>query len=160
MNEVMPMYTTHIMNTPLGNMEMRLDSSRVICARFVDKPSRTQAVHSSTSSRIAQKLNGFLSGETQVLDVVCVEQGTAFQLNVWAALRQIPFGETWTYSDLARHINRPKAVRAVANAVAQNPCLVFTPCHRVVRKDGAIGGYAGGVERKRALLRLEGVFKD
>ena len=150
------MYTTHIMNTPLGNMEITLDSTRLTRAHFVDKPSRIQAVHSSTSSRIAQKLNGYFSGETQVLDVVCVEQGTAFQLQVWAALRQIPFGETWTYSDLAQHIGRPKAIRAVASAVAQNPCLVCTPCHRVVRKDGAIGGYAGGVGRKRALLRLEG----
>ncbi len=160
MNEVMPMYTIHMIKTSLGDVEITLDSTRLTRAHFVDKPSRTQAVLSSTSSRIAQKLNGYLSGETQVLDVVCVEQGTAFQLNVWAALRQIPFGETWTYSDLARHINRPKAVRAVANAVAQNPCLVFTPCHRVVRKDGAIGGYAGGAARKQALLRVEGmVFK-
>ncbi len=151
------MYTAHIIETPMGTMEMILHSTRVIRAHFVNNPSRTQAVHSSASICIGQKLNGYLSGDTQVLDVVCVEQGTAFQLNVWAALRQIPFGETWTYSDLAQHIGRPKAVRAVASAVAQNPCLVFTPCHRVVRKDGSIGGYAGGVERKRALLRLEGV---
>ena len=155
------MYTTHIIKTPLGNIEMILHLNRVIRAHFVDTPSRTQAVDSSVSLCIGQKLNGYLSGETQVLDVVVVEQGTAFQLNVWAALRQIPFGETWTYSYLAQHIGRPKAVRAVASAVAQNPCLVFTPCHRVVRKDGAIGGYAGGVGRKRALLRLEGVvFKS
>lgn len=145
------------MKTPLGNMEMTLESTHVIRARFVDTPSRTQAVDSSVSLCIGQKLNAYLSGNAQVLDLVCVEQGTVFQLQVWAALRQIPFGETRTYSDLAQQIGRPKAVRAVASAVAQNPCLVFTPCHRVVRKDGAIGGYAGGVERKRALLRLEGV---
>jgi O-6-methylguanine DNA methyltransferase len=156
-NQVIPMYTAHIIETSLGDVEITLDSTRLTRAHFVDKPSRIQAVHSSTSSRIGQKLNGYLAGETQVLDVVCVEQGTAFQLKVWAALRQIPFGGTWTYSYLAQHIGRPKAVRAVASAVAQNPCLVFTPCHRVVRKDGAIGGYAGGVGRKRALLRLEGV---
>ena len=151
------MYTTHIMKTPLGNMEMTLDSSRVICARFADNPSRTRTVLSSTSSRIGQKLSAYFSGGTQVIDVECAEQGTAFQLNVWAALRQIPFGETRTYTELAQHIGCPKAVRAVANAVGKNPCLVFTPCHRVVRKDGDIGGYAGGVHRKRALLRLEGV---
>jgi methylated-DNA-[protein]-cysteine S-methyltransferase len=153
----MPMYTTHIIKTPLGTVEMTLHSTRVIRAQFVDTPPRIEAAHSSASSRIGQKLNAYLSGNAQVLDVVCVEQGTVFQLQVWAALRQIPFGETRTYSDLAQHIGRPKAVRAVASAVAQNPCLVFTPCHRVVRKDGAIGGYAAGVARKRALLRLEGV---
>ena len=151
------MYTTHIIKTPVGTMKMTLDSSVVIRAYFVDNPVRIQTEHSSSLSGIGQKLHAYLSGETQDLDVVVCAQGTVFQLEVWAALRQIPFGETWTYSDVAQRIGRVKAVRAVASAVAQNPCLVFTPCHRVVRKDGSIGGYAAGVERKRALLQLEGI---
>ena len=91
-------------------------------------------------------------GSTAVpLDV----QGTAFQWTVWKALRAIPAGETRTYSALAREIGRPSAARAVARACATNPVAVVVPCHRVVPAAGGTGGYRWGVDRKRALLRLE-----
>jgi AraC family transcriptional regulator of adaptative response/methylated-DNA-[protein]-cysteine methyltransferase len=82
-------------------------------------------------------------------------RGTAFQQRVWQALRQIPTGATVSYSDIARRIGSPKAVRAVAGACAANNLAVAIPCHRVVRNDGALSGYAWGVERKRALLDRE-----
>jgi AraC family transcriptional regulator, regulatory protein of adaptative response / methylated-DNA-[protein]-cysteine methyltransferase len=82
-------------------------------------------------------------------------QGTAFQRRVWQALRAIPAGETTSYTALARAIGAPKAVRAVAQACASNALAVAIPCHRVVRKDGALSGYRWGVERKRALLARE-----
>ncbi len=83
-------------------------------------------------------------------------RGTAFQERVWQALRRIPAGSTRTYSELARELGDPKAVRAVAGACAKNPLAVVVPCHRVVRQDGALAGYRwGGVERKRALLERE-----
>ena len=89
-------------------------------------------------------------------------QGTAFQQQVWRALRDIPVGETRTYTDIAAAIGKPAAARAVANACGDNPVPVAVPCHRVVRADGSLGGYRGGTDRKVALLAAEGVkrFQD
>lgn len=81
--------------------------------------------------------------------------GTAFQQRVWAELRKIPPGETRSYLDIARALGDPKATRAVGTANGANPIAIIVPCHRVVRNDGALGGYAGGLERKRALLAAE-----
>jgi AraC family transcriptional regulator of adaptative response/methylated-DNA-[protein]-cysteine methyltransferase len=82
-------------------------------------------------------------------------QGTAFQQKVWAALRDIPFGETATYAELAQRIGTPSATRAVASACGANPAAVAVPCHRVLRSDGGLGGYRWGIERKRRLLDRE-----
>jgi AraC family transcriptional regulator of adaptative response/methylated-DNA-[protein]-cysteine methyltransferase len=82
-------------------------------------------------------------------------QATAFQMRVWRALRGIARGETKSYSQVAREIGSPRAARAVARACATNPVGIVIPCHRVVRNDGSLGGYGGGVERKQALLAME-----
>jgi AraC family transcriptional regulator of adaptative response/methylated-DNA-[protein]-cysteine methyltransferase len=82
-------------------------------------------------------------------------RGTAFQRRVWKALQQIPPGSTATYTDIAKKIGMPKAVRAVAQACASNVLAVAIPCHRVIRTDGALSGYRWGVERKSALLNRE-----
>lgn len=82
-------------------------------------------------------------------------RGTQFQARVWAALREIPAGETVSYAELAHAIDRPGAARAVAGACAANPISVLIPCHRVVRTDGSLSGYRWGIERKRALLARE-----
>tara|TARA_B100001057_G_C22489695_1_gene809753 strand:- start:324 stop:611 length:288 start_codon:yes stop_codon:yes gene_type:complete len=86
-------------------------------------------------------------------------KGTNFQKRVWSEIRKIPKGKTITYKELAEKIGKPNAYRAVANACAQNPSLITIPCHRVIRGDGKMGGYMGkkGSERKKALLRKEGV---
>jgi len=83
--------------------------------------------------------------------------GTPFQKSVWRALQRIPSGETRSYAQIATAIGKPKATRAVANACGANPLPVLIPCHRVIAKDGSIGGYTGGLHIKRALLRAEGV---
>jgi AraC family transcriptional regulator of adaptative response/methylated-DNA-[protein]-cysteine methyltransferase len=89
------------------------------------------------------------------LDLPLDIRGTAFQQRVWKALQQIPVGTTASYTDIAKAIGMPKAVRAVAQACGANSLAVAIPCHRVVRNDGAISGYRWGVERKRALLDRE-----
>lgn len=83
--------------------------------------------------------------------------GTAFQKSVWELLKQIPFGETVSYGDLAKTLDAPNASRAVGSAVGRNPVSIVVPCHRVLGSAGAITGYAGGVDRKRILLELEGI---
>lgn len=81
--------------------------------------------------------------------------GTIFQEAVWTALKNIPFGETKTYTDIAKNIGRPNSVRAVGAAIGANPLLMVVPCHRVVSKSGGMAGYRGGVPMKKALLELE-----
>jgi O-6-methylguanine DNA methyltransferase len=82
-------------------------------------------------------------------------QGTAFQHRVWNSLRQIPWGQLRSYSDIAKSIGSPAAVRAVASACAANPLAIAIPCHRVIRTDNGIGGYRWGIERKKALWEME-----
>ena len=87
-------------------------------------------------------------------------KGTKFQLKVWKYLKSIPKGELRTYSQEAIAIKKPKAVRAVANAIGKNPYAPKIPCHRVIRSDGSLGGYSGkgGINTKRKLLKLEGIL--
>ena len=87
-------------------------------------------------------------------------KGTTFQKKVWKALLHIKKGSTITYKELAKKIGKPKAARAVANAVGANPVLIIIPCHRVIRSDGGLGGYSGkgGIKTKRSLLKKEGVM--
>jgi len=86
-------------------------------------------------------------------------KGTKFQLKVWSYLTKIPRGTVKTYSEVARAIGKPLAVRAVANAIGKNPCPPKIPCHRVVRSDGSLGGYSGkgGIRSKKVLLKKEGI---
>jgi AraC family transcriptional regulator of adaptative response/methylated-DNA-[protein]-cysteine methyltransferase len=98
---------------------------------------------------------GFVAAPARGLDLPLDIRGTAFQRRVWQALRDIPFGSTASYAEIAESIGKPKAARAVARACATNPLAVAIPCHRVVRTDGALSGYRWGLERKRALLERE-----
>ncbi len=86
------------------------------------------------------------------------EIGTPFERTVWQALSTIPYGETRSYADIARQIGRPAACRAVGRANGRNPLSIFVPCHRVIGASGQLTGYGGGLDKKEALLRLEGVL--
>lgn len=105
-----------------------------------------------------QQLDGYFAGERDHFSVPIAAEGTPFQQSVWQALTRIPFGETWSYQQLADEIGNPKAVRAVGLANGKNPVSIIVPCHRVIGKNGKLTGYAGGVERKSALLKLEGIL--
>lgn len=106
-----------------------------------------------------ERVAAYFQGELKALDGLAVEPGgTAFQREVWSALRRIPVGSTDCYSGIAAAIGRSSAVRAVGLANARNPIAVVIPCHRVVGRDGSLTGYAGGLERKRWLLQHEGCF--
>ena len=98
----------------------------------------------------------YFNGQNPDFDLVLdVAAGTPFQQDVWQALRQIPIGQTWSYRQLATHLGRPLAVRAVGAAVGRNPLSLIIPCHRVIGSAGALTGYAGGLDRKRWLLEHE-----
>ncbi len=103
----------------------------------------------------ARQLDEYFAGRRERFELPLALHGTAFQQRVWAALREIPLGQTWTYGELAEHIGRPTASRAVGLANGKNPIGVIVPCHRVVGADGSLTGYGGGLERKQALLEHE-----
>lgn len=108
--------------------------------------------------RAAKKqLDEYFAGRRRRFDLPLAPQGTPFQLAVWQALRDIPYGETRSYGDIARRIGRPKAMRAVGAANGANPISIVVPCHRVIGADGTLTGYGGGLPRKQKLLVLEHV---
>lgn len=107
----------------------------------------------------AQQLDDYLAGRRTSFDVpLAPAWGTSFQQSVWRALQGIAYGQTTTYGQLAKQLGQPQAARAIGAAVGRNPWSVIVPCHRVLGASGALTGYAGGLERKRALLTLEGVI--
>jgi methylated-DNA-[protein]-cysteine S-methyltransferase len=101
------------------------------------------------------QLAEYFAGERFEFELGVQAQGTTFQERVWAALREIPYGETRSYGELARHLGKPSAFRAVGLANARNPISVITPCHRVLGSDGSLTGFGGGLSNKRLLLDLE-----
>jgi methylated-DNA-[protein]-cysteine S-methyltransferase len=106
-------------------------------------------------AQTAKQLDAYFAGVREIFDLPLAPRGTPFQHAVWRALAQIPFGETRSYSDIAKAVGRASAVRAVAAANARNPLSIIVPCHRVIGKDGTLSGYAGGIETKRWLLAHE-----
>lgn len=102
-----------------------------------------------------EELNEYFAGIRRTFSLPVDVHGTAFQLAIWEALNQIPYGRTSSYSDIAKVIQKPTAVRAVGTAIGANPVLITVPCHRVIGKNGSITGYRGGVEMKEFLLQLE-----
>ena len=103
----------------------------------------------------ASQLSAYFDGELTDFDLPLTMEGSAFQRTVWAALQDIPYGETISYGELARRIGQPSASRAVGLANGRNPVSIVVPCHRVIGADGSLTGYGGGMDRKRFLLGLE-----
>lgn len=102
-----------------------------------------------------RQLQAYFDKKLRRFNLPLILHGTEFQMKVWKALQEIPYGETWSYSKLATYIGSPKSARAVGNANHANPLPIIIPCHRVVEKNGGIGGYGGGKALKETLLKLE-----
>ncbi len=142
-------------DTPTGLVEIEVDDGELVSLHFVDESDAP----ADDPSGILDAVRRYFNGDLAALDDVPVrfEKGTPFQQEVWAELRAIPVGETISYAELARRVGRPTGFRAVGSANGQNPVGVVVPCHRVIASDGSLGGYAGGLDRKRWLLSHEGV---
>ena len=102
-----------------------------------------------------QQLQEYFAGSRREFNLPLAPYGTQFQQGVWAGLQRIPYGNTWSYKQLAAHTGNAKASRAVGNANGKNPLCIIIPCHRVIAADGGIGGYSSGLEAKRWLLAHE-----
>ena len=108
---------------------------------------------------LAAQLLEYVEGERKAFDLPLAPKGTPFQMRVWSEIARIPFGRTITYAELASRSGAPDAVRAAGAATGRNPLSIVVPCHRVLGSDGSLTGYAGGMERKRRLLELEGALQ-
>ena len=153
-----------LLDTPLGQMLVAA-TTRGICRLTFDEDVATlerrfpNATIKPADTAMASLVSGVMEAietPTAVHDLPIDVAGTAFQEAVWKELRKIPVGETRSYADIAAAIGDPKATRAVGTANGSNPVAVLVPCHRVIRSDGTLGGYAGGLDRKRKLLAAEG----
>lgn len=159
--------TYTLVDTRLGRMLLAATPKGICCLSFGDQDAALtdglQAEYPAAAltrgdDRLkpwADALVAHLDGARPQLDLPLDLRATAFQLKVWEVLRQIPYGETRTYAQVAGIVGSPRAVRAVGSACASNPVAVITPCHRVLRTDGALGGYRWGLQRKQALLDQE-----
>lgn len=150
-----------LVDTPLGTMRIAR-STRGIAGLWFEG----QAHHPGTLAaplrpddpllrEAARQLQRYFAGSLRDFELPLDLAGTPFQQAVWQALRTIPAGRTRSYGELAAALGRPRAARAVGAAVGRNPASLVVPCHRVIGRDGALTGYAGGVPRKKALLALE-----
>jgi methylated-DNA-[protein]-cysteine S-methyltransferase len=147
--------------TPLGVFVVG-GTAEVICAvKFPTSaaPERPAAPAPALLITAATQLNELLSGQRQHIDLPLASRGTEFQQRIWCAIEEIPFGQTATYGQLASAIGAPRAARAVGAACGANPIPILRPCHRVVAANG-LGGFAGGLDLKRALLDLEAGAAD
>jgi methylated-DNA-[protein]-cysteine S-methyltransferase len=149
-----------VIDTPIGALHAVFDDEeRLAELGFESSSRRVFESSSSTTGRLDDlktQLTGYFSGTRKSFDIPLAPKGTPFQLAVWNALLEIPYGDTVTYAELARRIGKPSAVRAVGAANGANPIPVIIPCHRVIGSNGTLTGYGGGIERKQWLLALEG----
>ena len=152
-----------IVPSPIGPL---LLAGRANVLRYVHFPKRGEAeglapewhVDESAFPEAVHQLDAYFRGELREFDLAIDPRGTPFQKAVWSALREIPYGRTRSYGDLARHIGKPTAFRAVGAANGRNPIPIIIPCHRVVGSDGSLTGFGGGIDVKHRLLALEGAM--
>ena len=147
--------------SPIGWMDIIAEENHILHISFSDEtpsPEPTSRPTTPVLARTIELLNLYFDGESVDFSEIPVQlaYATDFQQQVWNAIQQIPYGEVRSYQWIAEQIGKPKAVRAVGSAVGANPVSILKPCHRVIRSNGALGGYGGGLERKRQLLALEG----
>lgn len=145
-----------VMPSPVGELTLTEEDGQLVGLSF-ERGRISDAAEQPTPLLLCVKtqLEEYFSGRRRAFDLPLAPKGTPFQQAVWQALRQIPYGETRTYGEIAVQIGRPRAARAVGMANRQNPIAVLQPCHRVIGASGRLTGYAGGLDRKEYLLRLE-----
>ncbi|MFC6841421.1 methylated-DNA--[protein]-cysteine S-methyltransferase [Xanthomonas theicola] len=146
--------------TPIGELTVAVGEDGVRHILFpenrYDARGRADWIRDAAPVREARaQLLAYFAGDRAEFELPLAPRGTAFQCRVWQALAEIPFGSTWSYAQLARHIGQPRAVRAVGAANGRNPLPIVLPCHRVIGANGTLTGFGGGLPLKAALLALE-----
>ena len=156
----------HLIPSPLGDIAIRIEDDALTGLYFVGQkyyPSLAIAPDAAVrgaaplARKVAEEVAEYFTGTRETFSVPIHLRGTAFQRSVWKELLAIPFGKLVSYGDITERVGLPmSAARAVGGAVGRNPVSIMVPCHRVIGASGSLTGYAGGIDRKRALLSLEG----
>ena len=150
-------------DSPLGKLTLESDGTNLTAILFPGEQSRAGTPESCEGNipvleRARRQLDQYFAGKLQTFDLPLAPSGTDFQQKIWALLQKIPYGQTSTYTELAKMIGQPTACRAVGAANGRNPLPIVIPCHRVIGSSGKLTGYAGGLEAKQTLLELEGAM--
>ena len=155
-------YNYTVMKSSVGEITLVADNVSLRAIYWLNqKPDRVKFpdLENNYSNHVlksaVKQLKAYFSGTRREFDIPLRPVGTVFQEEVWLALRSISYGETVSYSDIAKQIGRPKAVRAVGAAIGKNPLSIMIPCHRVIGANGKLTGFAGGLSTKEFLLNLE-----
>ena len=148
------------MSTPIGTLLLLADETGLKGILLGDSEESPRAESSQDPMEellreAVLQLNSYFDGKLKHFSLPLAPEGTAFQLDVWRTLSEIPYGSTITYAELAASLGRPGAARAVGSANGRNPLPIIVPCHRVIGKDGNLTGYGGGLQIKEFLLHLE-----
>ena len=161
----MNVHTTTV-DSPIGRLFLAAEDEGLRAVEFPEnrhpvkrEANWHEALHPVLDAAAGQ-LNEYFAGQRQTFDLPLAPRGTDFQLAVWQALRSIPFGQTWSYAQLAAKIGKTSAMRAVGAANGRNPLPIIVPCHRVIGADGSLTGFGGGLPTKALLLRLEGALPN
>jgi O-6-methylguanine DNA methyltransferase len=162
------MPTKSVIATPLGEMHVFSDDKTLYFTGFADQKhyqrhsqliqqhvGKLQVGKTTLSEKLSQLLLSYFKKQRVDFDLPLTYIGTDFQKHTWSQLQRLRHEQTSTYASIANAMGKPTAFRAVANAVGLNPFSIIVPCHRVIRSDGTLGGYAGGLDRKIALLTIE-----
>jgi methylated-DNA-[protein]-cysteine S-methyltransferase len=140
--------------SPIGVLKISCENNCLVSLKLVQKVCKSD-VETSFSSNIKTQLEEYFSGKRQNFDIKVNPSGTDFQKRVWKELQKIPYGSTKSYSEIAEEIGNGNAQRAVGSACNKNPVIIIVPCHRVISKNGDIGGFAYGTGVKNILLNIE-----
>ena len=146
--------------TPLGEIGIAEENGFITNLFFANtvRPKEYELLETPLLKQAEKQLADYFAGKRRVFDLPLRPEGTPFQQEVWGVLAGIPYGETTTYGEIAKRIGKPSACRAVGAANGKNPISIFLPCHRVIGTSGKLTGYAGGLEAKEFLLKLEGIL--
>ena len=152
-------------DSPIGRLHLAASSDGLTHLLFAASPvSNAEGDGTAAAARILaetrRQLTAYFAGRRRAFELPLAPAGTEFQLAVWRGLRDIPYGATLSYGELARRIGRPAAVRAVGAANGANPISIIVPCHRVIGQNRRLTGYGGGLPAKRKLLEIEGITMD
>ncbi len=149
-----------IYQTPFGYVKLQANNEFLLSCHWLKHPDVEIKSDNAVLQETISQLDAYFAKKLKIFDLPLQLRGTPFQKNIWQILQKIPFGETLSYQALARSIDNSKAARAVGSANAKNPIVIIIPCHRVIKSDGQIGGYAGGIACKEKLIALERTTKQ
>jgi methylated-DNA-[protein]-cysteine S-methyltransferase len=144
--------------TPIGLLKIEGSAAAIERVDFIETPQPESSQAKGCLAQCITQLDEYFNNQRRVFDLPLAPRGTAFQGAVWQVLQTVPFGQTASYGDIARLVNRPKAGRAVGAANGRNPISIIIPCHRIIGANGTLTGYGGGLWRKIWLLEHEGLL--